>query len=872
MRLPAFYFFLLAYWPVFGFAQVPARPDDSRFTRIVLDDDLNEPMEVSVASDGLVYYIERPGWINRYHPATRQRTRLAKLPVRFKGEDGLMGMALDPDFTRNRFIYLYFGDRQPVNGTWYNVLARFEVGPDSLRLASRRDLLRIPVLADNVSHSAGSLAFDTRGNLYLSTGDNTNPFESGGYAPLDDRPGRLVFDAQKSASNTNDLRGKILRIHPEPDGSYTIPEGNLFPPGTPGTRPEIYVMGCRNPYRLNLDPRTNVLYWGEVGPDAGRDSTGRGPRGHDEFNRATQAGNFGWPYFVGNNRSYHRFDFADTRSGPTFDPQHPRNESRNNTGVPDLPPAQPALIGYPYDQSPDFPQLGTGGRNAIGGPVYYAADYRASGRNFPAYYEGTWFIADWMRDWIFGVRLDSAGKVSSLERFLPEVKFSKPIDMTFGSDGALYLLEYGTYWRAKNTDARLVRIDYTEGNRAPVARPEADRTVGAAPLRVQFSAATSFDPDRGDSLRYAWRFTSRSVQATSARPAFTFTTPGTYTVQLTVTDPQGRASTEQLRVRVGNEPPQVRIQTTGNRSFYFAGQPLPYRVRVNGREEGRLGQGIPSERVQVTRQYLPVGYDFAGQAGLETPKHRGQRLLEASDCLACHAREKASVGPSFLAIARRYDESALGPLTQKIIRGGGGVWGREHVMSAHPQLREADAAEMVRYILSLKLAPAQLPLQGSLTLADSGGNYLLTARYTDRGGLTGQDLLLLRPARLPAQEASRTSGVAKRNLSETEAVVAFNEPGAWAAFDAIDLTNIRSVSARFSSPGLRGQLQLRLDSPDGPLVGTLPVEAGLPKEQTPQVTLSPTRGPHTLYLVYREEAGGIGIWKRLEVSWLEFHR
>jgi hypothetical protein len=245
--------------------------------------------------------VERPGWVNRLNPATGKRTRLAKLPVRFTGEDGLIGMALDPDFTRNKFIYLYFGDPVLVADTAYNVLARFVVGPDSLLQGTRRDLLRIPVVAEGVSHSGGSLAFDSRGNLYLSTGDNTNPFKSDGYAPLDDRPGQQTFDSQRSAGNSNDLRGKILRIHPtmdiattdvaNPNGLYTIPKGNLFPVGTAQTRPEIYVMGCRNPYRINLDLQTDVLYWGEVGPDAGKDSVGRGPRGHDEFNRATEAGN-----------------------------------------------------------------------------------------------------------------------------------------------------------------------------------------------------------------------------------------------------------------------------------------------------------------------------------------------------------------------------------------------------------------------------------------------------------------------------------------------------------------------------------------------------------------------------------------------------
>jgi cytochrome c len=267
----------------------PGKPDDSRFTKIVLDDDLNEPMELAIADDGVVYYIERIGNLNSFDPKTNKKKVIAKLNVRATAEDGLMGLALDPNFSTNHWLYLYFGDPVPQKEGYANVLCRFELAPSGL--INKKEILRVPLLHEGVNHSAGSLTFDAKGNLYLSTGDNTSPFESDGYSPSDDRPGRLRFDALKSSGNTNDLRGKILRIHPTTDvaasdGTYTIPDGNLFPKGTPGTRPEIYVMGCRNPYRISVDRRTGFLYWGEVGPDAGKDSLMRGPRGHDEINQA----------------------------------------------------------------------------------------------------------------------------------------------------------------------------------------------------------------------------------------------------------------------------------------------------------------------------------------------------------------------------------------------------------------------------------------------------------------------------------------------------------------------------------------------------------------------------------------------------------
>ena len=253
-------------------------------------------------------------------------------------------------------------------------------------------------------HTGGSIAFDKDGLLYVSTGDNSTPFDepnqvfvNKGYAPLDDRPGHEQYDARRSSGNANDLRGKILRIRVKPDGSYEIPDGNLYSKEKKGTRPEIYVQGNRNPYRISVDQKNNFLYWGEVGPDAGNDSLdNRGPRGYDEINQARKAGFFGWPLFVGNNYPYYAYDYNTGKSGEKFDATHPVNASRNNTGLQQLPQAQPAFIWYPYAASPDFPQVGTGGRNAMAGPVYYTEMFPKDTR-MPDYYNKKLFIYDWMK-------------------------------------------------------------------------------------------------------------------------------------------------------------------------------------------------------------------------------------------------------------------------------------------------------------------------------------------------------------------------------------------------------------------------------------------------------------------------------------------
>ena len=107
-------------------------------------------------------------------------------------------------------------------------------------MTSEQVIIEIPTQREECCHAAGSLEFGPNGNLFISTGDNTSPRESDGFSPSDEREGRGPFDAQKYSSNTNDLRGKILRIKPTADG-YEIPKGNLFAADGSEGRPEIYV-------------------------------------------------------------------------------------------------------------------------------------------------------------------------------------------------------------------------------------------------------------------------------------------------------------------------------------------------------------------------------------------------------------------------------------------------------------------------------------------------------------------------------------------------------------------------------------------------------------------------------------------------------
>ena len=407
--------------------------DPQRFEKTIVQGGLVQPMELDVAPDGRIFLIELAGAIKLIDPRTGQAQVVGQLTVTTAQENGLIGMALDPRFSENGWIYLQYSPPD-FSGQY---ISRFDFRNDAIDMASEKRLFSYEEQRRECCHHAGSMEFGPDGNLYIGTGDNTNPFnDSEGFAPIDQRSDRGPWDAQRTAANTKNYNGKILRIRPEPDGTYSIPDGNLFPRDGSVGHPEIYVMGCRNPWRISLDQQTGFLYWGDVGPDAGSDGP-RGSRGYDEVNQARQAGNFGWPYFIGNNFTYCMVDFNSGEIGLPQDPLKPVNRSVNNTGATELPPAQPAMIYYPGGPSEEFPEVFSGGRTACAGPVYHYNPELQSETKFPQAYDRTLFAYEWSRNWILAVHLDEDSRPVKLEPFLSGTPFIRPIDLQFDAAGSL---------------------------------------------------------------------------------------------------------------------------------------------------------------------------------------------------------------------------------------------------------------------------------------------------------------------------------------------------------------------------------------------------------------------------------------------------
>ncbi len=586
-------------------------PPASSFQKVTLNDRPGEPMSLAVLPDRRVLHTARTGQVRLHDPRTGLNTLAAEVPIYQHDEEGLQGIAIDPNFSRNHWVYLYYsppldtpvddpstpevneGDA-PFEGTeadWARFrgvlrLSRFKLVGNRLDLGTEQQIIDVPADRGICCHVGGQIDFDGRGNLFLSTGDDTNPFFSDGYAPLDDRPGRNpAFDARRSAANTNDLRGKLLRIRLKAGGGYTIPRGNLFRPGTPRTRPEIYAMGLRNPFRFSVNRTNGHVYMADYSPDAPVANPLRGPAGHGRWMLIREPGNYGWPFCVTLDMPYIDYDFATGESGEPFDCRRPVNDSAHNTGRRVLPPLVQPDVWYTYEDSGLFPELfqnmGGDGIGPMAGPAYQFNPKSRSRFKWPRYYHGVPLLYEWTRDYIKEFRLNRPNGTRLEDiRHVPAF-VDNPMDMEFGPDGALYVLEYGDGFFSENPDAQLSRIDFVRGNYTPVPQVAAEPTTGVAPLTVTFSSAGTTDPD-GDPITYAWDFDmDGTVDSTEPNPTFTYEENGVFDATLKVTDSTGRSAAASVVIIIGNMAPVVELTTSPapGEPFQF-GQQVTYQVTV----------------------------------------------------------------------------------------------------------------------------------------------------------------------------------------------------------------------------------------------------------------------------------------------------
>ncbi|MFD3438935.1 carbohydrate-binding protein [Streptomyces sp. NPDC058685] len=744
--------------------------------------ELGEAMSLAVLPDRSVLHTARDGTVRYTDPAGNTKVA-GKLDVYTHDEEGLQGVAADPGFTANRHVYLYYSPKlstpagdAPVTGTaadferWkgHLNLSRFTLRSDgTLDPASEKVVLEVPNDRGQCCHVGGDIDFDAAGNLYLTTGDDTNPFESSGYSPIDERTDRNPqFDAQRSSGNTNDLRGKVLRIKPQADGGYTVPAGNLFAPGTARTRPEIYAMGFRNPFRMSVDRATGVVYLGDYGPDAGGTDPNRGPGGQVEFDRITGPGNYGWPYCTGTNTASETYNEYTFPSGPGAAKYNcaggPANNSSRNTGLATLPAAKPSWIKYGDAGSP--PEFGGGSESPMGGEVYrYDAGLNSSVK-FPQSLDGRYFATEYGRRWIKAVEVRSDGSYGLIEDF--PWTGTQVMDSDFGPDGALYVLDYGS----GSGNQALYRIEYIGGsNRNPIAKAAVDKTSGPTPLTVAFSSQGSSDPE-GKALTYSWNF-GDGTTSTAANPSHTYTAAGTYRPTLTVRDPEGLTGTASLVVTAGNTAPTITLTTPADGALFSFGDTVPFTVTATDPDDGP----VDCARVKVT--YL-LGHD----------SHRHQ-ITSKNGCSGSIA----------------------------------------------------------------------VPADGE---HDSAANLygVFDAEYTDNGGLTSHSVRILQPRHRQAEHFTAQSGIqtADHGAAEGAKTVGFTDNGDWVSFQPYALSNARSVTARVSSGGVGGTVEVRAGSATGTLLGSMAVAPTGGWENFTDVSTNLANAPAgttTLYFVFKGVTG-----------------
>jgi cytochrome c len=427
------------------------------------------------------------------------------------------------------------------------------------------------------------------------------------------------------------------------------------------------------------------------------------------------------------------------------------------------------------------------------------------------------------------------------------------------------------------------------GNRAPVVVASADQHVGAAPLKVKFSGDGSYDDD-GDGLTYDWRFTDKRISSTEKSPEYTFEKPGVYSATLTVTDSKGKSAVSNIAIKVGNSMPVIAVNAGSNTTFFWDNASVNYQVDVTDKEDGSLkAGGIDPSKVKVYVDYLPQGKDMIEVFGHQTKDaeaptavHPGSLLINKSDCKACHAIDKKSVGPAYIDVAKKYqnDKEAINRLAKKVINGGGGVWG-ENVMSAHPQLSEADAKEMVGYVLSLaneKQQKVSMEPQGTFTANQhlgkgEEGSYVISAYYTDKGTkevgpLMGRGLMLLRHPKVQAEDYDEAQGVNKGNFAGQAAVTNMGN-NAFVSFKALDLKEINKLTFSYYANKTSGKLEVRLDNKNGKAISSLSLTPGTDnKWQEASTALAGVEGKHDVYIVYVADQGQQG---NVNLNWIYFH-
>lgn len=545
--LTVFLVFLVGLVPIFflerpaAAATTPAGFED----RLVVD--VSNPTAMAFTPNKRLLIGTKNGQVRLYKDGasgTSQALDISK-KVCSNSERGLLGIAVDPNFASNQYVYVYYTynkykvcpHHKPARkDNPVNRVSRFKMNGDNLVRSSEKVLItNIP--SPNGNHNAGDLNFGKDGYLYVSVGDGACDYAQ----PQNCQP------ANDASRDRNVLLGKILRI--KKDGG--IPATNPYtgsnsarcgvPAANGRTSPgkickETFAWGLRNPFRMAFDPDASGTSFriNDVG-GANREEIDPGRRGAD----------YGWNCKEGT--------LVNSRTGKcdpmpkTVNPIHQYSHKTNCS--------------------------------SITGAAFVPDGF------WPSSYDKAYLFGDYVCGKIFKLTPKSGGGFTRTN-FATKLGQGGPIDMTFGPYKASKALYYTTF---AGGAGQIRRIAYTAGNRTPNAAVSADPAFSAnVPMDVTFDASKSTDPDK-DNLAYEWDFTNDgTVDATGATASHTYETKGTYTATLTVKDEKGLSDTTEIRIDAGNTPPMPKIESPTPDKTFRVGEKITLQGSATDPEDGAV--------------------------------------------------------------------------------------------------------------------------------------------------------------------------------------------------------------------------------------------------------------------------------------------
>ena len=573
----------------------------SGFQETTVFSGLTQPTAVRFAPDGRVFVAEKSGLIKVFdNLSDTTPTIFADLRTQVHNfwDRGLLGLALDPAFGTNPFVYVLYTYDAAIGGTaprWGTTGGTSDGCPnppgatgDGCVVSGRLSRLQSngntmtgleQVLIEDwcqqyPSHSIGSLAFGADGALYVSGGDGAS-FNFTDYGqdgnpvnPCGDPPsgvggtqtsptaegGALRSQDLRTSSDPTTLDGAILRV--DPATGQALSTNPLYSNADTNTR-RIISYGLRNPFRFVIRPGTNEVWTGDVGWN-----------NVEEINRIVDptdavVENFGWPCYEGTARQS-SYDNANLDLCETL---YSRQNSVNEP-----------YFAYSHSAKVVANEPCGTGSSSIAGLAFHTA----GNGNYPANYDGALFFADYSRDciWVMYKGGNGLPNPSSVATFVASA--ANPVYLESGPNNDLFYVDFD--------GGTIRRIQYFSSNQPPTAAISANPTSGPAPLTVNFDGSGSRDPDQADTLSYAWDLDGDGAydDATSATTAYTYATAGSTTVGLKVTDNHGASSTATIVITADNTPPTATINTPLTTTTWKVGDVINFSGTATDRQDGTL--------------------------------------------------------------------------------------------------------------------------------------------------------------------------------------------------------------------------------------------------------------------------------------------